>query len=492
MRTMDPVQTEIALQRIVAAYVVTGLMFLVLPGTFLGVWNLVSISGRHSLGTLSQAWVQAHGHAQIFGWLGTFIIGIGYYSLSKMGGRMRFATSRGWTSWALWTAGVALRWIANISEFDWRLVLPVSASLQLAAFVIFFVTVSRHKPSTPSTTRKPVETWMKLVIASTVAFLAALVFNQVEAIALALTAAHPEIPHWLDQRYLFLAGWGFPVLAVWGFNARWLPVFVGLGEPHGRKLMMAMWVLLAGLAAAAGGYFGAATLLLLCASALAVGALHIFERSGKPAKTLGVSSLFPLFIRVAYGWLLGAAALGIFAAQRDTQDGIWGASRHALTVGFLATMVFAIGQRVLPAFCGMRLLFSKRLMGFSLVALNAGCALRVISEIPAYEANLKVAWSVLPVSAITELTAVTLFGLNIAITLLLPPPTVAARRAVSQNITKGAGKEAPIITSGHDAVAGTGGSCPGAQEAADPAPTSAPLLPAIPRRHGILRGLAPR
>src|SRR5690349_928602 len=110
MRIIDPVETEIALQKLVAFYVVTGLIFLVLPGTFLGVWNLVSISSQHALGTLSPAWLQDHGHAQIFGWLGTFIIGIGYYSLSKMGGLMPFAATRGWVSWGLWTAGVALRW----------------------------------------------------------------------------------------------------------------------------------------------------------------------------------------------------------------------------------------------------------------------------------------------------------------------------------------------------------------------------------------------
>jgi len=431
MRVADPVQTEIGLQKMLVAYVVTGLLFLLLPGTFLGVWNLVSISGRHSLTQLSPAWLQAHGHAQIFGWLGTFLIGIGYYSLSKMGGRMPFAVSRGWTSWVLWTAGVALRWIANVTEREWRLLLPLSAALQLTAFAIFFLTVSRHKASAPSSRRKPIETWMRLVVASTAAFLLALVVNQVETIVLALTAAHPEIPHWLDQRYLFLAGWGFPVLAVWGFNGRWLPVFLGLREPHSRKLMLSMGTLLAGVATAATGHFGPATLLLFGASASAADALHVFRRSSKPAKTLGVSPLFPLLVRTAYVWLLIAAALGIYAAYFDRRGGVWGASRHALTVGFLATMVFAIGQRVLPAFCGMRLLFSKRLMALSLIALNGGCALRVASEIPAYETNLRFAWSLLPVSAVTELTAVTLFSLNLAITLLLPPPVAAIRRPAS-------------------------------------------------------------
>jgi len=44
---------EEQLQRLVSIYVVTGLVFMLLPGTFLGVWNLISISSRHSLASLS-------------------------------------------------------------------------------------------------------------------------------------------------------------------------------------------------------------------------------------------------------------------------------------------------------------------------------------------------------------------------------------------------------------------------------------------------------
>jgi uncharacterized protein involved in response to NO len=47
--------------------------------------------------------------------------------------------------------------------------------------------------------------------------------------------------------------------------------------------------------------------------------------------------------------------------------------------------------------------------------------LRVSSEIPAYEGYWAQAWTILPVSAIVELTAVTLFAINLAITLLRPP-----------------------------------------------------------------------
>lgn len=413
------------MQGLVTVYVITGLLFLLLPGTFLGVWNLISISGRHSLNGLSQSWLQAHGHAQIFGWIGTFIIGIGYYSLSKMGRLKSFAVGRGWMSWALWTCGITLRWIANVTEWNWRFLLPVSAALQLTAFAIFFVTVSGHKPRPGSAVRQGIETWMKLVIASTTAFLLALLMNQVVTIVLASTSARPEIPHWLDQRYLFLVVWGFPVLAVWGFNARWLPVFLGLVAPSDKGLLAALAAWAGGICAAMLGQFLVATVMLLIASMLACLALRVFQLSLKPAKTLGVCTSFPYFVRLAYVWLLIAAVLGVYAAIADSYGGIWGASRHSLTVGFLATMVFAIGQRVLPAFCGMRLLYSSKLMFTSLTILNLGCLLRVASEIPAYEGNFQAAWKLLPVSAMTELTAVVLFALNLGVTLLLPPPRPA-------------------------------------------------------------------
>jgi uncharacterized protein involved in response to NO len=47
--------------------------------------------------------------------------------------------------------------------------------------------------------------------------------------------------------------------------------------------------------------------------------------------------------------------MSVWAAIADQHGGIWGASRHALTVGFAATMVFAIGPRILPHFAGVSL-----------------------------------------------------------------------------------------------------------------------------------------
>ena len=140
--------------------------------------------------------------------------------------------------------------------------------------------------------------------------------------------------------------------------------------------------------------------------------LICFERSVRPAKVKGVHRSFPSFVRMAYVWALVAATLGVWAAAAGNAHGIAGASRHALTVGFLAMMVFAVGQRVLPAFAGS-VLFSTKLMLVSLVLLTVGCLLRVSAEILAYHGFLNSAWSWLPISAIAEMTAVTVFAVNL-------------------------------------------------------------------------------
>ena len=412
------VRREAILQRLVTAYIVTGLLFMLAPGTLLGAWNLISISSRRSLGILSPEWLQAHGHAQIFGWVGSFILGIGFYSISKMARLPSFSAGWGWLSWILWTCGALARWATTLYLWHWRVALPISAALELIAFLIFFRTVSRHRPGGP---KRQAQAWMIVAIGATLGLLFTLTANLGAAVWLSSRGASPALPHLLDQRLLVLSTWGFLVPFVWAFNARWLPIFLGLADPFERGLLAAFAINTAAVATALAGYLPVWAALTMIGSAVAAFSLHVFEKAEKPAKIQGVHPGFPYFVRGAWTWLLVAAGLSMWAVTGDRNGGIWGASRHALTVGFVSTMVFAIGQRVLPAFCGMRILFSKRLMLGSLFLLNLGCFLRVSSEIPAYEGYGTEAWPILPVSALLELTAVTLFAVNLGVTLLRPP-----------------------------------------------------------------------
>src|SRR5664279_3576110 len=106
---------EVQLSHLLIFFISGGLLFMLLPGTFLGVWNLISISGRRAADSISPSWIQAHGHAQVLGWIGSFILGIGYYSIPKLRrGSQTFAVGSAWFAGTLWMTGVLLRWFANV------------------------------------------------------------------------------------------------------------------------------------------------------------------------------------------------------------------------------------------------------------------------------------------------------------------------------------------------------------------------------------------
>jgi uncharacterized protein involved in response to NO len=413
---------EASLSRLLMAYVSSGLVFMLLPGTFLGVWNLLQISGRESAASVSPSWLQAHGHAQVFGWIGSFIFGIGFYSIPKLRGATKPAFGPAWACWAMWTIGVTTRWAANVYGWQWRFLLPLSGVLEFAAFLIFFRAVSQHRPEDSG--RNRLDPWIWVVVSASTGLMLALIANLAACVYLALRGASPALPHSLDQRYLVLVAWGFLVPFVWGFSTKWMTVFLGLKPVRPRLLLIALVVNFAGVVLTLVGWGVEATGFFVVSTALAIAALRMFEPARQEPKTRGVHSSFPFFIRIAYGWLLAAALLGVGAALWDSSGGIWGASRHALTVGFIAVMVFCVGQRILPAFAGMRLLWSTRLMFAGLALLTIGCTLRVSSEVLAYQGYANWTWSVLPVSAMLELAGITAFAMNILGTFILEPSHV--------------------------------------------------------------------
>jgi NnrS protein len=222
---------------------------------------------------------------------------------------------------------------------------------------------------------------------------------------------------------LYVALWLFCLPIAWGFSIRFLPTFLGMPQPRRSAALLGLAVL------AAAGFWprelAVVAVLLVCYS------LHVFEPAARPAKVQGVDRRFPLFVRFAFAWLVVSSLL---VAAGDA-PGVGGASRHAFTVGFLATLIFSIGPRILPSFLNSRELWSPRVMSWSLILLTTGCSLRVISEPLAYNDVLKLFWSVLPLSAFLELTAVLLFAWNIGRTLATPMPAWFEREQVRDTMT---------------------------------------------------------
>lgn len=400
-----------------AAYIAAGVAFLVVPGTLAGVWNLVSISSHQAPGAAGAAWVQAHGHAQLFGWVGTFILGISLYTLPKFRGGWVRSLGLGWAMLAVWSASVTARWVAAIYGWNygwnWRGLLIASAGgeLLVAVALVWQTTSGRRSGGI----------WVTPIFAGFVALCGVLAWQ------LALTLgplAGPVLPEAPNRELLHAAIWGFCFPVVWGYSGKLVPPLLGLRSARPAFVWVGLCVLAAALVLSVPA-------LLPAAVAAACVSLRILEPSARKPKTNGVDPRYPWFTRSAFAWLLAASILGAFASR----PGMLGASRHAFTVGFLATMIFSIGPRILPSFLNSRELASTRLMLWSMILLSAGCFLRVVSEPLAYGGAFPLAWSVLPVSAFIELTAVLLFAANIVLTQLSPAPVWMDVKLVNGGLT---------------------------------------------------------
>ena len=389
---------------------------MLLPGTFLGVWNLFAISGAQSTSSIPTAWIQAHGHAQLFGWIGSFIIGIGFYSIQSPRQDSTHSFWEAWLSWWFWMAGIVLRWLADVCLWQWRILLPLSAMLELLAVVIFFACSCKgHRKKSG---RGAIEPWTILVIGGTVGLLVAMCLNSFESIRLASSGVSPVFPTDFNLRLLVLSVWGFAVPVALGLTAHWMPHFLGLKPTFSKLILPAFVINCVGLLMLTAKTLLPSAVFLSLGTLCTIFALRLFERPEKPARVEGVHQSFPVFIRLAYTWLIVASLLSIWQALSPDLPGVAGAARHAVTVGFLMTMVFCVAPCVLPALLDRLKIYSTRLMLIALLFSNIGCLLRVTFEILAFQHYVSWAWSILPISATLELVAVVVFSLNMLRTFL--------------------------------------------------------------------------
>ncbi len=418
----DPIP-ERQLARLLAAYVVTGLFFMILPGTVLGVWNLVGISSQREMVAVSAAWIQAHGHAQFFGWVGTFIIGISLYTLPKFRGSMCRSIPIAWAMLTMWSAGVGLRWFAGIQNAVHPAEFRIASALELVVGVLLLWQV------TPSgAKRRKGQAWEAPIFAGFTALLMLLAW---QLLLVARPFASPALPAVSDRILISMAIWTFAFPVVAGYSGKFFPGLIGAPPPHRTGIRLVLVLVFT----AALGFALDSTVLAATATsasvALACWSLRVFHPKVGNPKTTGVYHLYPQFARLAYVWLTVSAILGFGVARA----GMLGASRHAFTVGFLATLIFSIGPRILPSFLNSRELWSARLMQYSLALITAGCALRVLTEPLAYGGIAASAWKVLPVSAFAELAAVLLFGFNLAMSLATPIPAWFGRKQVNDRMS---------------------------------------------------------
>jgi uncharacterized protein DUF1858/NnrS protein len=237
-----------------------------------------------------------------------------------------------------------------------------------------------------------------------------------------------EVPPFLNVPYLSIFLVGFVVFWILGVSLRVLPVFMGL-----EALPSVAWIVsvplalslvvmtlgessyLAGGGAAGRITFGVGGLALAACLMVFTWSLGIFGRTSGETEP-GLDRGYEKFLRLGYGWLVvSGAMLGVFSVLAirgaNMDHALVGAYRHALTVGFITTIMVGMASRIIPVFKGVPL-YSTRLREWSFWLLATGNLVRVLFQ--SLSGLFGPVWlRVAGISGVLELAALLLFGFNL-------------------------------------------------------------------------------
>jgi hypothetical protein len=431
----QPAEKPTAADAIYRPFFKAGTLVTLTAGATWGAYLLWRIAARGSFTAAGLHEVNAHGHAQIFGWVGLFVMGFAYQAFPRFKHTALSHPRVAFVSlWLMLTGTVGRSVLEPLARpGSWEATAAVAAAaLEVVAICLFAGVIA----ATWRRSGLPLAFYDWYVIS-------ALLWFGVQAVGeawyLAATLAAAERRQLLG----LIVTWqgalrdvqihGFALLMILGVSQRLFHNLYGFPAPS-RRLSLAALVCLnvAVVGEAAGlvrmhtagrawaGLWYASALLLTAAVVALVCNWRIFGRAESPDRSLK-------FLRAAYVWLLLALAMTLLMpaythgllprlapdseAARIHFSHAWsGAARHAITVGFVSLMIVGVAARVVPTLNGVD---AGRLSALWLpfVLLNAGCALRVSAQV--LTDFTPRAFPFAGVSGVLEVTGLALWGAHL-------------------------------------------------------------------------------
>lgn len=418
-----------------------GIAVVLTLGATWGAVLLHTIADSASFTAVSVHEVNAHGHAQIFGWVGLFVMGSAYCLFPRF--KQTGIPSVGIAYWGL---GLMLLGVLLRSSFEpyapqspaARLVAAGGSLAELVAIGLFLASMTLVFRRSP----EPLTGSDLFLIAALGWFALQAVWDA--AYFLVTSAARPR-----EELLALVATWqaplreiqiyGFAMLMILGVSHRFLPRLRSAAPVSTAKslaawaginlavLGMVIGTVMMGMAghAWASLWYASAWLLAVAATVLTF-EMGVFRTSGSAGRRI-------LPIQLAYAWLLVSLAMmlllpayqfgllrtlapGSQASQLGFSHAYYGAIRHAVTVGFITQMIMAMASRVLGIAQGWspaRLGRSPAVFALPFVLLNAGCTLRVVTQVASDIHSVGFAW--IAVSGVLEVAALASWGVHIAV-----------------------------------------------------------------------------
>jgi hypothetical protein len=445
----DPPLPRWSADAIYRPFFLAGIAVVLTLGAVWGAYLLVRIAlaGRFTAVGLHE--VNAHGHAQIFGWVGLFVMGFAYQAFPRFKHTSLALPGLAYLSFGLMLGGVLTRAALEplADGFDTLAALAVAGSAaEVAATALFALVIA----ATWRTSGKRLEAYDWYIASALFWFFAQAVYETVYVAATFAAGPGEVVP--------LVAAWqgalrdlqihGFAGLMILGVSQRLLPHMLGFpvgsrrlalgclvglnlavaGEATGLVLMR-----LAGRAWA-GLWFASVLLLTGCVIALVVN-WRVFGRAAGPDRSRK-------FVRAAYAWLLVSLAMLVAlpayqfavlpavspdsaAVKTGFSHAYYGATRHAITVGFVSLMIMGVAGKVVPVLRGAD---PRRLTGLwvPFVLVNVGCSLRVIGQTATDWADW--VFPLAGVSGTLEVAGLAVWGFHLARLMLRRPAWAEASR----------------------------------------------------------------
>ncbi|MGO8903495.1 MAG: DUF1858 domain-containing protein [Isosphaeraceae bacterium] len=408
-------------------YFLAGIAVVLSAGASWGAWLLWTIGLNGSFRAVSVHAINAHGEAQIFGWVGLFIMGFAYQAFPRMWQTTLVAPRLAVVAFGLMVGGLLVRTVGITAAEAWTLAAPLALAgglMQITAVGLFvgqlLVTFRRSGAA--------VEAYVGFVIAALGWFLLSSVFSVWHSWH-TMTAPNLDALTWSIATYQAplrdLQIHGLALFMILGVSLRMLPAIYGLPRVPERRAWWVLGLLTTAVAGETivflvyrwtGNHLIAAGLIPTWAiMTMAVLMISLPWRLWRPMPEPDRTGKF---VRAAYTWLPVSLVMLMMMPFYNRLVGVgfshayFGATRHAITVGFISLMIMGMAAKVVPALNGVDPLTLSNLRGPFLLV-NLGCFLRVTMQVATDWTHY--AYPPIGMSGVLEVTGLAWWGLGLAV-----------------------------------------------------------------------------